>query len=242
MMPSPYTAQISLDDAETLARNLGCAYETIPIKDGMACFGQMLGSRAHVGVTAENIQSRLRGVLLMGISNATGAMVISTGNKSEMAVGYATLYGDMCGGYAVLKDVYKTQVYTICDWLNRRPGSPVIPERILTRAPSAELKDNQTDQDTLPPYPELDAILEGLIEYELRRSEIIARGHAPDVVQRVWTMLDRAEYKRRQAAPGVKITTRAFGRDRRYPLTNGFRPPLAERHLHASLENPKKNR
>ncbi|HEY8962980.1 MAG TPA: NAD+ synthase [Alphaproteobacteria bacterium] len=240
MMPSPYTAQISLDDAAALAKNLGCAYETISIQPGMDCFDKMLGSRAKAGVTPENIQSRLRGLLLMSISNATGAMVLSTGNKSEMAVGYATLYGDMCGGYAVLKDLYKTQVYAICEWINKRPGGAVIPERIITRAPSAELKDNQTDQDSLPPYDVLDDILEGLIEYELRRTELIARGHNPETVQRVWSMLDRAEYKRRQAAPGVKITSRAFGRDRRYPITNGFKPGLDERHFNVKLEQPRK--
>jgi NAD+ synthase len=241
MMPSPYTAQISLDDAAALAKNIGCAYETIPIKPGMECFDAMLGPRAKIGVTPENIQSRLRGLLLMSISNATGAMVLSTGNKSEMAVGYATLYGDMCGGYAVLKDLYKTQVYTLCDWINKRPGGAVIPERIITRAPSAELKDNQTDQDSLPPYDILDDILEGLIEYELRRTELIARGHAPHTVQRVWMMLDRAEYKRRQAAPGVKITSRAFGRDRRYPITNGFKPELDAKHFNVTLEKPGKS-
>ena len=231
MMPSPYTSQISLDDAAELAKNIGCAYEVIPIEPGMKIFDTMLGARAKAGVTPENIQSRLRGLLLMSISNATGAMVISTGNKSEMAVGYATLYGDMCGGYAVLKDLYKTQIYALCDWINKRPGGTVIPERVITRAPSAELKHDQTDQDSLPPYDVLDDILEGLIEYELRRAELIARGHNPETVQRVWMMLDRTEYKRRQAAPGVKITSRAFGRDRRYPITNGFRPPLDDRHF-----------
>ena len=156
--------------------------------------------------------------------------VVSTGNKSEMSVGYATLYGDMCGGYSVLKDVYKTTVYALSRWRNEDlpvggagPEGPVIPERILTKAPTAELKPNQTDQDTLPPYEVLDAILEGLVEGELTVEQIVAKGHEPATVRRVWRMLDLAEYKRRQAPPGVKITRRAFGRDRRYPITNGFR-------------------
>ncbi|MBU6235946.1 MAG: NAD+ synthase [Alphaproteobacteria bacterium] len=233
MMPSPYTAQMSLDDAALLASNLGCEYRTITIEDGMKAFGAMLGRDADIGVTPENIQSRLRGMILMALSNAGGRMVVSTGNKSEMAVGYATLYGDMCGGFAVLKDVYKTQVFAICKWINSRAGKPLIPERIITRPPSAELKADQTDQDTLPPYDVLDGILEGLIEKELRRREIVAQGYDAAVVTRVAAMLDRAEYKRRQAPPGPKITARAFGRERRYPITNGFKP--------APLENPAEN-
>lgn len=220
MMPSAYTAQISLDDAKALADNFGCAYSIIPIAPAMEAFASMLGDTAHVGVTPENIQSRARGLTLMALSNASGAMVISTGNKSEMAVGYATLYGDMCGGFALLKDLYKHEVYALCRWRNR--DTEVIPERILTRAPSAELRPDQTDQDSLPPYDVLDDILEGLIEYELRFDELVARGHDIATISRVALMLDRAEYKRRQAAPGVKITSRAFGRDRRYPITNGF--------------------
>lgn len=233
MMPSPYTSQMSLDDAAELARNLGCAYDSIPIRIGMNAFNEMIGTAAQKGTTAENVQSRLRGMILMTLSNASGAMVLSTGNKSEMAVGYATLYGDMCGGYAVLKDLYKTQIYALAKWINSRAKKPLIPERIITRPPTAELKPNQTDQDSLPPYAVLDDILEGLIEYELRRVELIERGHDPEIVQKVWLMLDRAEYKRRQAAPGVKITGRAFGRDRRYPITNGFHPPLDEGHYQA---------
>lgn len=240
MMPSPYTSQMSLDDAAQLASNLGCAYESIPIRVGMNAFGEMIGTAAQKGIAAENIQSRLRGMILMTLSNASGAMVLSTGNKSEMAVGYATLYGDMCGGYAVLKDLYKTQVYALAKWINSRNGARnkklLIPERIITRPPTAELKPNQTDQDSLPPYEVLDDILEGLIEYELRRIELIERGHDPATVQKVWLMLDRAEYKRRQAAPGVKITTRAFGRDRRYPITNGFHPPLDQSHYDAKAD------
>ena len=165
----------------------------------------------------------------MAISNKLGYMVLSTGNKSEMSVGYATLYGDMCGGYSVLKDIYKTTVYELSHWRNKNfrdglngPKGRVIPERIITKAPSAELKPDQTDQDSLPPYDELDAILKFLIEEEMALKDIIAHGHEPAVVEKVWRMLDRAEYKRRQAPPGVKITARAFGRDRRYPITNGF--------------------
>ncbi|MCB1537515.1 MAG: NAD+ synthase [Rhodospirillales bacterium] len=237
MMPSPYTAQISLDDAQALARNLGCPYDVIPIAPGMDAFDAMLDDVARTGVTHENIQSRLRGMIVMALSNASGAMVVSTGNKSEMAVGYATLYGDMCGGFALLKDLYKTQVYALARWINARDKEPVIPERIITRAPSAELRPGQTDQDSLPPYEILDAILEGLIEYDLGRHELVARGYDAAVVERVWRMLERAEYKRRQAPPGVKITARAFGRDRRYPITNGFVPaPLAAGE--ARLEKP----
>jgi NAD+ synthase len=180
--------------------------------------------------TEENIQSRARGLTLMAFSNKLGHMVLSTGNKSEMSVGYATLYGDMCGGYSVLKDVYKTTVYALSRWRNgarpdggHGPAGVVIPERILTKAPTAELKPNQTDQDTLPPYDVLDAILEGLVEGEMTVDQIAAKGYDPAVIRRVWRMLDVAEYKRRQAPPGVKITRRAFGRDRRYPITNGFR-------------------
>jgi NAD+ synthase len=242
MMPSPYTSQMSLDDAAALARNLGCAYQIIPIEGGMNAFDSMIGPAAQKGTTHENIQSRLRGMILMTLSNASGQMVLSTGNKSEMAVGYATLYGDMCGGYAVLKDLYKTQVYALAKWINARQKTPLIPERIITRPPTAELKHNQTDQDSLPPYEVLDDILEAMIEYELRRREIIERGHDPETVQKVWLMLDRAEYKRRQAAPGVKITGRAFGRDRRYPITNGFHPPLSRLHYDARLEKRGKTR
>jgi NAD+ synthase len=166
----------------------------------------------------------------MALSNKFGWMVLSTGNKSEMSVGYATLYGDMCGGYSVLKDVYKTTVFDLARWRNAHlpknvlgRAGPVMPERVIVKPPTAELKPGQTDQDTLPPYAVLDDILEGLVERELPIGEIVARGHDEATVRAVWRMLDRAEYKRRQAPPGVKITRRAFGRDRRYPITNGFR-------------------
>ena len=184
--------------------------------------------------TEENVQARSRGLTLMAISNKFGSMVLSTGNKSEMSVGYATLYGDMCGGYSVLKDVYKTTVYELSNWRNGEaaaialtdslgPDGRVIPERIITKAPTAELKPDQTDQDTLPPYDELDDILHCLIEEDLALPDIAVRGHGTETVKRVWRMLDMAEYKRRQAPPGVKTTRRAFGRDRRYPITNRFR-------------------
>jgi NAD+ synthase len=181
-------------------------------------------------VTEENLQARIRGVLLMALSNKFGELLVTTGNKSEMSVGYATLYGDMCGGYSVLKDVYKTEVYALSRWRNDHqpdgalgPKGRVIPESSLTKAPTAELRPNQTDQDTLPPYDMLDAILTGLIEEEQSVDDIAARGFPRGVVTRVQHLLYAAEYKRRQAPPGVKITRKSFGRDRRYPLTNAFR-------------------
>jgi NAD+ synthase len=232
MMPSPYTSQDSLDDAAACARLLGIRLDEVSIGPAMQAFETMLRplfeGRAP-DIAEENIQARARGITLMAISNKFGPMVLSTGNKSEMSVGYATLYGDMCGGYSVLKDVYKTTVFALSRWRNaHRPTDaqghalPVMPERVLTKAPTAELRPNQTDQDTLPPYDMLDAILERLIEGERTVGAIAAEGFDEALVRRVWRMLDRAEYKRRQAPPGVKITSRAFGRDRRYPITNAF--------------------
>ena len=233
MMPSPYTSQDSLDDAAECSDLLGVQLDEVNIKPAMDAFDQMLAPLFEglvQDVTEENIQSRARGNLLMAVSNKLGHMVLTTGNKSEMSVGYATLYGDMCGGYSVLKDVYKLDVFKLCHWRNenapvgiRGPEGRVIPERIITKPPSAELKPDQTDQDSLPSYEILDAILQSLIEDELSVDEIAARGFELDTVRRVWRMLDLAEYKRRQAPPGVKLTRRAFGRDRRYPITNGFR-------------------
>jgi len=233
MMPSPYTSQASLDDALEAVTALGASYETISIEPAMGAFGQMLasafGNRGE-DTTEENIQARARGLTLMALSNKFGHMVLSTGNKSEMSVGYATLYGDMCGGYNVLKDVYKTTVFALADWRNRNrpegalgPAGRVVPQNIIDKPPSAELRPDQTDQDSLPPYDALDDILECLIEDELSVAEIAARGHGVETVERVWRMLDIAEYKRRQAPPGVKLTRRAFGRDRRYPIVNGYR-------------------
>jgi len=216
MMPSRFTAQESLDDAATLAAGLGCSYEIIPIAAPMEVFESVIPNLT--GVAHENMQSRTRGLILMALSNSSGKMVLSTGNKSEMAVGYATLYGDMCGGFNALKDVYKTQVYEMARSKN------VIPRRIIDRAPTAELRDGQTDQDSLPDYAVLDTILTGLIEREMSVDDIaLDYGYDRALVMRVWEMLDRAEYKRYQSAPGTKITTRAFGRDRRYPMVNGFR-------------------
>ncbi len=232
MMPSPYTSADSLEDAAECARLLGIAYETIGIGPAMEAFATMLAP-AFAGrqsdIAEENIQSRARGLTLMALSNKFGNMLLTTGNKSEMSVGYATLYGDMCGGYSVLKDLYKTRVFALSRWRNAHfpegglgPRGPVMPLRVIEKPPSAELKPDQTDQDTLPPYEMLDAILHGLIERELDVDGLVAEGHDRATVVRVWKMLDRAEYKRRQAPPGVKLGTRAFGRDRRYPLTNGY--------------------
>jgi NAD+ synthase len=230
MLPSDYTSDDSLEDAKDCAERLGCAYDTISIAPAVKAFGEMLAP-AFVGrkpdTTEENIQSRARGVTLMALSNKLGAMVLTTGNKSEMAVGYATLYGDMCGGYNVLKDVYKTHVYRLAAWRNASNpfGGAVspMPERILTKAPSAELRPDQTDQDSLPPYDILDGILQGLVEEEATVDQIVARGFEPDTVLRIQSLLYGSEYKRRQAPPGVKIGPKAFGRDRRYPIVNGFR-------------------
>lgn len=233
MMPSPYTSQDSLDDAAECANYLSVKLDEVNIEPAMNAFNQMLAPMFEgldEDVTEENIQSRTRGNLLMAISNKLGHMVLTTGNKSEMSVGYATLYGDMCGGYSVLKDVYKLDVFRLCHWRNANfptdvlgPEGRVIPERIITKPPSAELKPDQTDQDTLPPYEILDGILKCLIEDELSVADVAERGFDPDTVRRIWRMLDLAEYKRRQAPPGVKLTRQAFGRDRRYPITNGFR-------------------
>jgi NAD+ synthase len=232
MMPSPYTSRESVEDARETASLLTIALDTITIEPAMNAFGQMLRemfSGRSADVTEENIQARARGIVLMAISNKLGHMVLTTGNKSEMSVGYATLYGDMCGGYSVLKDVYKTTVFPLARWRNREhsdsflgPFGRVIPERVISKPPSAELRPGQTDQDSLPPYDKLDSILGALIEDECSLDEVVARGHDVETVRRVWRMLDRAEYKRRQAPPGVKISYRAFGRDRRYPITNGF--------------------
>jgi NAD+ synthase len=237
MMPSPYTSRDSLEDAEACAKALGISYESISIEPAMKAFGAML-EKSFAGRNAdtaeENIQSRARGLTLMALSNKFGHMLVTTGNKSEMSVGYATLYGDMCGGYSVLKDIYKMTVFELSRWRNANHpldalgpkvdrGGMVMPERVITKPPSAELKPNQTDQDSLPPYDVLDGILECLVEREMTVDEIAAKGYDRATIVRVWRMLDLAEYKRRQAPPGVKISSRAFGRDRRYPITNGFK-------------------
>ncbi len=235
MMPSPYTSDDSLEDAAECARLLGIRLDEVGIEPAMMAFETMLRplfDGRPADVAEENLQARSRGLTLMAISNKFGDMVLSTGNKSEMSVGYATLYGDMCGGYNVLKDLYKTEVYRLSRWRNQAapkgglgPAGRVIPERIITKAPTAELRPNQTDQDSLPPYEALDDILACLIEEEMGVEQIAERGHDKAVVLRVWRLLENAEYKRRQAPPGVKITARAFGRDRRYPITNAFKGP-----------------
>ena len=233
MLPFRFTAQVSLDDAAKLAAALGIRYEVLPIAQAVNGFEDIL-SATFAGlprdITEENLQARTRGTLLMAISNKTGAMVVTTGNKSEMSVGYATLYGDMNGGYNPIKDIYKTEVFRLSSLRNawkpdgaRGPSGEVIPVNIITRPPTAELRENQTDQDSLPPYEMLDAILERLVEREEPLASIIAAGFDREVVTRIDRLLNIAEYKRRQAAPGVKVTRRNFGRDRRYPITNKFR-------------------
>ncbi|MGV6801426.1 MAG: NAD+ synthase [bacterium] len=233
MMPSRYTADESRQDAEHCAELLGVRYETIAIEPAVDSFTDMLApifAGTQQDVTEENIQSRIRGVLLMAISNKFGPMVLTTGNKSEMSVGYATLYGDMNGGYNPLKDLYKTEVFDLSRWRNttrpkdaKGPTGPVMPHTIITKPPSAELREDQKDADSLPPYEILDDILIGLIEKERSIAELVASGHDPALVTKIQHLLYIAEYKRRQAPPGPKITTRNFGRDRRYPITNGFR-------------------
>jgi len=233
MLPSRYTSQDSLDDAEECAKLLGCKYESVPIEGAVEALNGALKDTfagRNADTTEENIQSRARAVILMAISNKFGPMVLTTGNKSEMSVGYATLYGDMCGGYNVLKDVYKTEVFRLSHWRNAHhprgalgPKGRAIPERIITKPPSAELRENQKDQDSLPPYDILDGILECLVENEMTYEATCAKGYHPATVKRVEQLLYTSEYKRRQAPPGVKITAKNFGRDRRYPITNAFR-------------------
>jgi NAD+ synthase len=233
MMPYKYTSKDSLKDAQDCARALGCRYDIVPIfepVDGFSHALTQLFEGMSQGITEENLQSRARGTILMAISNKFGSMVVTTGNKSEMSVGYATIYGDMNGGFNPIKDLYKMQVYALARWRNGHvppgalgPSGEVIPLSIIDKAPSAELRPNQTDQDSLPPYPVLDDILECLVEHEMGVDEIVARGHDRDTVHRIEHLLYVAEYKRRQAAPGVKITKKNFGRDRRYPITNRFR-------------------
>ncbi|MFK7839947.1 MAG: NAD+ synthase [Bdellovibrionales bacterium] len=220
MLPSPFTSQDSLDDAKTCANALGASYEIFEIHDAMKAFEGIIPDLD--GIAHENMQSRCRGVILMALSNQSGAMLLTTGNKSEMAVGYATLYGDMNGGFNPLKDVYKMQVYALAEARNTLYGD-VIPDRILTKAPSAELREDQTDQDSLPEYDVLDDILKGLIENEDSLEDIAARGHDLETIKKIAHLLRINEYKRYQAPPGTKVTTRAFGRDRRYPMTNKYR-------------------
>lgn len=238
MMPYKYTSADSLSDAETCAKALGTRYDTIPIAEPVDGFNNALAEAfkgQEQGITEENIQSRTRGTLLMALSNKFGTMVVTTGNKSEMSVGYATLYGDMNGGFNPIKDIYKLDVFALSRFRNETkpqgclgPEGEVIPDNIITKPPSAELREDQKDQDSLPPYDILDGILQGLVEDELSVNELIAKGFDKDLVKRIEHLLYIAEYKRRQAAPGVKITLRSFGRDRRYPITNAFRDPLKD--------------
>ena len=234
MMPSPYTSQESLEDAKLASSNLGVDYSYLDIKNGMDVIDNILlgfeGDKVEPGITEENIQSRLRGLLLMAISNKYGSMVLATGNKSEYAVGYATLYGDMCGGFAVIKDVWKTDVFRLCEWRNSNksseflgPNGTVIPERIISKPPSAELREDQKDTDSLPEYDVLDTILRKLVEDDLSLEQIAKEGFDVKDVKKISMLLSKSEYKRFQSAPGPKVTEKAFGRDRRYPLTSGFR-------------------
>jgi NAD+ synthase len=233
MLPYRYTSSESLSDAEECARRLGVRYDTVPIAEaveGIEAALKPLFEGKPRDITEENIQSRARGTILMSVSNKFGPMVVTTGNKSEMSVGYATLYGDMNGGYNPIKDLYKMEVYRLSALRNRwkphgalGPDGVVIPERIITKAPSAELREDQTDQDSLPPYEMLDDILVCLVEQEMRVAEVVARGHDLETVKKIERLLYLAEYKRRQAAPGVKVTKKNFGRDRRYPIVNRFR-------------------
>ncbi len=233
MMPSRFTSRDSLDDAVECARLLGVRYDSIPIEPAVAAFDSMLEgvfAQQPRDLTEENIQSRIRGVTLMALSNKFGHMLLTTGNKSEMSVGYATIYGDMAGGYSVLKDAYKMTVFDLSRWRNDHkpslglgPAGPVMPNRVIAKPPSAELREDQRDDDSLPPYEILDPILYGLVEEELSVEQLVGRGFDRDTVARIERLLYVAEYKRRQAPPGVKLGTRNFGRDRRYPITNAFR-------------------
>jgi len=238
MLPYRYTSKDSLKDAKNCAKRLGVRYDIVSIGDPVDTALEQINplfDDLPEDVTEENIQSRMRGTVLMAVSNKLGSMLLTTGNKSEMAVGYATIYGDMNGGFNPIKDLLKMQVYYLADWRNNHmpddclgPASAVIPQSIIDKAPSAELRDNQTDQDILPPYPVLDAIIEGLVEEELSVKEIVARGFDLNTVKRIEKLLYVAEYKRRQSAPGPKLTEKAFGIGRKYPITNGFRDRSAQ--------------
>jgi NAD+ synthase (glutamine-hydrolysing) len=224
-MPSRYSSPGSLADAEALATNLGMELRTIPIEGPFKAYEELLGPHPEgaPSVMYENLQARVRGNLLMALSNAYGWLVLTTGNKSEISTGYCTLYGDMAGGFAVIRDVFKTMVYRLAECRNRTAGKELIPRSAIEKPPSAELKPDQLDTDSLPPYDQLDPILQAYVEEDRPVAEIVAMGHAPEVVAEVVRRVDRNEYKRRQAPPGVRVTSRAFGRDRRLPITNRFR-------------------
>ena len=227
-MPSRYTADRSISDAQVLCENFGIEFEVIAIEDMVTAYRGGLAARfegTQEGVAEENLQARARGNLLMAVSNKFGRIVLATGNKSEYATGYATLYGDMAGGFAVIKDVPKTLVYQLSEWRNGQAGRDVIPQAIIDRPPTAELRENQLDEDSLPPYDVLDPVLEAYVEQDRSPREMVDEmGFDAKVVERVVTLVDRSEYKRRQAAPGVKITERAFGKDRRLPIVNRYKP------------------
>jgi len=228
-MPSGYSSEGSKTDAQQLAENLGIQYLTIPIEETFRQSLQMMQPAIGVeypGLAAENLQARIRGNILMTISNRLGPLVLTTGNKSEMATGYSTLYGDMAGGFAVIKDVLKTLVYELCIYRNTLAETPVIPQEVINKPPSAELRPNQKDIDSLPPYDVLDPVLKAYVEDDRSFEEMLAMGFEPAIVERVMRLVDSSEYKRRQAPPGVKITPRAFGRDRRLPITNRYRDTL----------------
>jgi NAD+ synthase (glutamine-hydrolysing) len=222
-MPSAYSSEETQGDARAIARNLGTDLIELPIADAVRVYEELLRepfAGREPDLAEENVQARIRGNLVMALSNKFGWLVLTTGNKSELSVGYATLYGDMAGGFAVLKDVFKTWVYRLARWRNDRDGTPPLPASVLERAPSAELRPDQRDEDSLPPYDLLDRILEGYVERDLDADALVAEGLPADDVERVITMVDRAEYKRRQAPPGIRISVKAFGRDRRLPITN----------------------
>jgi len=228
VMPSPHSSDETQEDARAIARNLGADLIEIPIAEAMDAYEQLLGPRfegTERGIAEENLQARIRGTLVMALSNKFGWLVLTTGNKSEMAVGYATLYGDMAGGFAVLKDVWKTLVYRLVADRNARAGSELVPATVIERAPSAELRPDQRDEDSLPPYETLDRILEGYVERDHGRERLLAEGVDEALVDDVIALVDRAEYKRRQAPPGIRVSTKAFGRDRRVPITNRFTAP-----------------
>jgi NAD+ synthase (glutamine-hydrolysing) len=225
-MPSRYSSEGTRGDAQRLAEALGCDFREIAIEPIVEQFFSALAPSFEgrdPDLTEENVQARIRGTLLMALSNKFGWLLVATGNKSELSVGYATLYGDMAGGFALLKDVYKTDVFRLAIHLNERAGRELIPQSIVDRAPSAELRDNQLDEDSLPPYPKLDAVLEAYVEQDRTLEELSSDGFDPDVVQRAVALVDRSEYKRRQAPPGVRLRPKAFGRDRRTPITNRWR-------------------
>jgi NAD+ synthase (glutamine-hydrolysing) len=225
-MPSRYTAGLSNDLAQDQCDVLGVKLMALPIEKPFQAYLETLADTFDgmtVDTTEENLQSRIRGGLLMALSNKLGGLLLTTGNKSEYAVGYATIYGDMCGGYAPIKDLYKTEVFALANWRNTVGGAPVIPQAVIDRPPSAELRDNQKDQDSLPPYDVLDAILLRYVDQEQSRAEIVAAGFNPDVVERMLWLVRSSEWKRHQSAPGPKVSRRAFGRERRYPITNGYR-------------------